>query len=142
MPRKQPKRAYQPSRRKQPRGEPSSTADLTPIWSFALFDKSAVWHDEQYQEETFREVASHLKDYEGMTWGRIENRRRYNHPVPVERLITEAQKRLVEINLDDTDELWRFRLSGKRRIWGIRDRHIFKVLWWDPQHRICPSQAP
>ncbi len=29
--------------------------------------------------------------------------------------------------------------NGKQRIWGIKDRNILKVLWWDPDHEVCPS---
>ncbi|MBE3069939.1 MAG: hypothetical protein IMZ55_05305 [Acidobacteria bacterium] len=54
-------------------------------------------------------------------------------------LIHEAQRRLVEIKVDDRDELLRLRFGGTQRLWGVRAGRFFLALWWDPQHTICPS---
>lgn len=54
-------------------------------------------------------------------------------------MISEAQTRLEELKLDDEEELFRFRLDGTARVWGIREGRVFKILWWDPEHEICPS---
>jgi hypothetical protein len=43
---------------------------------------------------------------------------------------------LVDLKLDDIEELYRFRFTGTQRIWGIRDRRTFRVLWWDPDHQV------
>jgi len=32
------------------------------------------------------------------------------------------------------------RIMGAVRIWGIRVHNCFKVLWWDPEHKIFPSK--
>lgn len=114
--RRQPKRAYTPVPSKIPVAVPVSTSGLSVHWSFALFDGSVDWHTDQHKEETFREAAQHMRDYEGLTWGQIENRRKYNHPVPIGALIPKARNRLRTIKQDDIDELWRFRFGGKPRI--------------------------
>ena len=44
-----------------------------------------------------------------------------SHPVPTARVIKDAQDRLRAIKRDDIDELMSFRISGKRRIWCIRN---------------------
>ncbi len=75
-----------------------------------------------------------------MTWKEISANPGYNHSVSVSEMIREAQKRLEELNLDDQDELYRLRMNGKLRLWGIRDRNILRLLWWDREHEICPSQ--
>ncbi len=62
-----------------------------------------------------------------------------NHTVLVSRLSPEAQKRLREIKQDDLDELTSLRLSGRERVWGIRESGIFHLLWWDPEHRVFPT---
>jgi len=41
---------------------------------------------------------------------------------------------------DAVEDLFSLRLTGKKRLWGIRDRHVFKVFWWDPEHGVCPSE--
>lgn len=62
-----------------------------------------------------------------------------SHNIEVNQIVKDAQRRLEEIRQADVDELFSLRLSGKERIWGIVDRNIFKILWWDPKHEICPS---
>jgi hypothetical protein len=58
---------------------------------------------------------------------------------PVGIICHEAQKRLEEIGLDDLDEVFRFRLASKPRLYGFLVQHIFYVLWWDPEHNVYPT---
>jgi hypothetical protein len=75
-----------------------------------------------------------------MTWQEIRIRDKdKNHAIPVADLTREAQDRLAEIGQDDVDELFSLRLSAKERIFGILDESVMRVLWWDPDHRVCPS---
>ncbi len=34
------------------------------------------------------------------------------------------------------DELFRFRVDDRRRIWGFRVENTFYPLWWDPEHTV------
>lgn len=54
-------------------------------------------------------------------------------------IISAAQDRLRELTYDDRDRISRLRISGKKRLYGFREGHRFYVLWWDPEHEICPS---
>lgn len=72
-----------------------------------------------------------------MRWNDISNSD--HHAIAIERLSKEAQQRLAEIKQDDIDEIFSFHFSGKRRIIGIRDMSIVKLLWWDPDHLVCLS---
>jgi len=137
---KQPKIAQSPSPQKQPYSQEIEVSKLKVQWCFELFDKGAKWHDGNYTEETFREIAGFLQGYSTMRWGLIEQDRTRNHEVCVVKMIKDAQKRLEEIKLDDYDRLWHFRFDGKKRLWGIRNGHVFRILWYDPQHKICPSE--
>lgn len=81
-----------------------------------------------------------LHNLESMTWGELLNNHKKNHPVSVESLCGEAKKRLQELEMDDLDDMLSVgQLGSRKRIWGIRDGPILRVLWWDPDHRICPS---
>ena len=62
-----------------------------------------------------------------------------DHHVTIEQLVPEARTRLEELELDDIGQLYRLRLRGAQRVWGILEGYIFKILWWDPDHTICPS---
>jgi len=60
-----------------------------------------------------------------------------HHAQSIGTLEKEAQDRLKALKLDDLDELFRFRLTGTRRLWGFRgDGDEFFVLWWDPNHKV------
>jgi predicted DNA-binding transcriptional regulator AlpA len=38
-----------------------------------------------------------------------------------------------------SNDLFSLRLSSLERLWGLRSNDVFSVLWWDPNHQICPS---
>lgn len=80
-----------------------------------------------------------VKAFETMTWKEIRAAGKDHHSISVSRLVKAAQDRLLELELDDTDELFSLRISAKKRLFGIVDRMIFRVLWWDAEHEICPS---
>jgi hypothetical protein len=46
---------------------------------------------------------------------------------------------LQDLRLDDLDELFRFRLGNKPRLWGIIHEGVFFPVWWDPEHKIYPT---
>jgi len=86
------------------------------------------------------EVQKKLADFESMTWHEILTRSKHqHHTVLVEELSSRAQRRLEEIDEDDHDELVSLRLSGTKRIYGIRSGHVLDLLWWDPAHQVYPS---
>jgi hypothetical protein len=74
-----------------------------------------------------------------MTWAQIEGPTG-SHFVEFEDLCPEAQKRLTEIGKDEQARLFSVRIAGELRVWGVRDIAILRVLWWDPDHSVCPSQ--
>ena len=89
-----------------------------------------------------------LSEMEKRTWGEIRRdmtggrRRGEMHKfIPVASLCKEAQDRLADVELDDQDRLFRFRLGNLQRLWGIMlpDESTFYVLWWDETHQVCPS---
>lgn len=139
---KSPSQAYDPARGKQPRSpvDPTESRNRSPVWKIGMFDVDGPWGREKLDFDTLINVIfPKLRDYESMPWGGIEKDRAYNHHVLTNRLIKKARDRLVKFKLDDVDELFRFRVSGKQRIWGIREFDAFKILWWDPDHEVCPS---
>ena len=82
-------------------------------------------------------ILGRLRSFESMTWGDLGNTG--SHSIETYKLCREARRRLEEIGQDDIESLFSLRFSGKERLWGIRDRAAFRVLWWDPEHEICPS---
>lgn len=118
-----------------------SYLDKNPAWRIAKMEvvHPFGWHTLDADELQF--VREKLKEFESMTWSQIlVVAKKQNHSVSIDDLIKEAQKRLTEINLDDLDQLYSLHLSGKKRVWGyIVDQGVMNLLWWDPEHVICPS---
>lgn len=123
-----------------------------PKWSFALidhkFDGAWSWSD----------VGSHagvlfpfLAEMEKLTWSEIRQQRvkasgghsrPKHHGQEASTLCSDARDQLEELGLDDVDELFRFRLAGTERLWGIPvpNTNIFCLLWWDPNHQVYPVE--
>jgi hypothetical protein len=108
------------------------------VWRLARMDLDGKWGWRRLDIAHLERVVQQLKGFEGMTVGELFNRSG-NKPIPATNICKEARDRLVEIQADDLDELWELRLTGKNRVWGTRSGHIYQVLWWDPDHTVCPS---
>jgi len=140
---KKPKIKNIPSPQKRPNFSPKASPDSvlkrTPVWRFSLMDRQGPWGWANIPSaDVFIYVlCQKLKNFETMTWDEID-RNKQNHIMPVFRVSNQAQKRLKEIKLNDRDELYSLRLSGKERIWGIRALDSFYILWWDPEHTVYP----
>ena len=59
--------------------------------------------------------------------------------IPRTSLCADAQRRLEAIHRDDESWFHEIRLGAKPRVWGTRSDSIFHVLWWDPEHQVCPA---
>ena len=85
-----------------------------------------------------------LCDMERLTWAKLKetsggrSQGTNHHPVSVGHLIAAAQTRLRELRQDDVDELFSLRLTGRARVYGIRDGRALKLLWYDHNHEIYP----
>lgn len=114
----------------------------TPAWSIEVLDIEGPWgwNNDRVKSELWTEIVPKLQNFETMTWGEINHasggRRQGNnhHSIRVMELTSEAQKRLLDIKQDDTAEIFSFRLTGRTRIYGIRDGRVLKLLWYDPFH--------
>jgi len=125
--------------------------DRKPAWGFSLVDlTSHEWSASPTDGATLLEILNFLQGMERLTWREIRDqitggntRRGPKHKtIPVESLIPAAQARLAELELDDHTELFRFRLGNMKRLWGVfvGGHHVFYPVWWDPDHKICPSR--
>ena len=107
-------------------------------WRFSTHDKGGRWAWTNLSNlSEYKETIEKLYSFETMDLTTIN--RAGSHRVELARLSKEARKRLEKIRQDDVDHLMSFRLSGKKRIWCIDDINIMNILWWDPNHTVCPS---
>lgn len=120
------------------RSGPQSCEGEYLCWRFSIMDMGGPFSFADVKAKTWQRILEKMRQWDSMTWGEIEGDD--NHAVAVAQLSSKAQKRLLEIGQDDIDEIFSLRLIGRERLIGIRDRHVFRVLWWDPYHQVCPSR--
>ena len=77
------------------------------------------------------------KNIEAFSW--LDLKRAGSHNVSLEQVIREAQTRLENDLHLELDEIFSVRLSGKERIWGMKIVNVLHVIWFDPEHEICPA---
>ncbi|MFC4507409.1 MULTISPECIES: hypothetical protein [Streptomyces] len=127
-----------------------SNEEQHPIWRLSLLDLefTGEWSWEVNDKVLFK-IHEFLTQMEQLTWREIRDQEvhsksksgRKHKFVPRSHLTTQAQRRLEELQLDDFDELFRFRLGNMERLWGVLPPHeprVFYPIWWDPAHKICP----
>ncbi len=116
-----------------------TTKDNNIVWDVSRIDDDGKWGWRRINcSFFFKEIWGKMRNFESTTWAEIEGKT--HHMIPVSRIVTSAQKRLVELGHDDEDSLASFHINGKQRLWAIRRSvNIFYLLWWDPKHEICPS---
>jgi hypothetical protein len=108
-------------------------------WQIHLLDFEGPWGWGDMDADTLKYIHGKLAQFETMTWAEINHPNTGCHPIKIKDLCSEAQKRLTELKvIRFEEELFSLRLSGKERLWGIRERHFFKILWWDPRHEVYP----
>ena len=137
---KHPTQIFNPaSGTKKPRG--ASFIPNIPEMSFQWrvdeidFDGPYCWSEVDIK--LFVDLVNKLHHFETMKWSEIEGGK--NHFVDTDGVCKDAQDRLSEINKAHIDRLFSLRITGAKRIWGYRDVATLKVLWWDPEHSVCPS---
>lgn len=139
---RKPKAAHEPQDSRAPRTsrqpDPSSLGEK-PVWQFRHVDLEGPWGWALVKPCDVADVLSKLRDFEGMRWSEICHAKKQHHSCEVDTLCPRAKRRLLDLGLDDEDALFRFRLTGTQRLWGVRRGAAFFILWWDPDHEVCPS---
>lgn len=108
-------------------------------WRVEDIDWEGPWGWSQATcKELLREIVPRLHNLESMTWSEVEGATG-SHFVEVAAIADEAQRRLTAIGKDEQARLFSLRVSGRTRLWGIRELAVLRLLWWDPEHGVCPS---
>jgi hypothetical protein len=107
-------------------------------WQVSLVDYEGDWGWQSIDANTLKFIIDKLAQFETMKWAEVLSTG--SHPLQVKHLCAAAQQRLQELHVEDEDELFSLRLSAKQRLWGIRDRHLYKILWYDPNHTVYPVE--
>jgi hypothetical protein len=101
--------------------------DLDGPWSFRNASCEKIW----------KEIVPRLHDFETQTWGELYGLKNGStHPMPVDKIEQDAQDRLRSLGRDEFETLFQLNVRGGIRLWGIRDRQIFYLIWYDPNHSV------
>jgi hypothetical protein len=118
-------------------------ADREGEWSWG---QKRNWCLQAIQDGTDCTIRTTMNQMSNLKWSEIlaqntgeKKRRKKHHPQPWDSICPEAQGRWIEINRYE-EEIFRFRVGGKQRIWGVRHGATFFVVWWDSEHQIYPTE--
>lgn len=124
----------------------SSSDNKNVIWRFDWIDMSGkfAFNINRYDFQ-HKDVLEKIIEYSSMTWADIKKQthdygKSKHHYLAVDKLSKDAKDRLNTKKLMDyNDSIFSFALTNKLRIVGIRSEEFFYVLWYDPNHEVCPS---
>lgn len=138
---KQVRTSIEPKTGKVPRSKDEDLLNRNISFRVGMMDTNWSYGWDKVDSDTFwSDIYPRLKDFESMKLSQILiNDRSNHHNISRSKLIRDAQKRLDDIGLDDLDEVFSLRLTGKHRIFGKLSNAVLNVIWWDPKHEICPS---
>lgn len=113
------------------------SANQYPAWRFSTVDKEGPfkWPINQAAET---EILNKLRQFDSMTWAELSGKE--HHTLSAQSLSKQAQRRLALLQRDhEIDLLFSFRLQGKPRVICIKHGSTALLLWYDPEHKVCPS---
>jgi uncharacterized ubiquitin-like protein YukD len=135
---KVPKSFAVPIESKTPKTSSTPSDQNHPEFRADQMDQEGRWGWHHFDSLEMQELLQKIFESQKLSWQDLRNNK--SHLVNKENLCPDAQKRLIQIQKDDLDQLFSLRLTGRKRIWGIKDGNILWLLWWDPNHEVCPSQ--
>lgn len=116
---------------------------MRPAWRVSLVEMVDPFGWHVISAESAYQVRTKLGGLESRTWKEILYQDGYrNHFIRVDRLCPEARDRLQVIGQDDIDSVMSLGVTQTGRVFGIMEHNVMKVLWWDPDHMICPVEKP
>src|SRR5690242_3000238 len=133
---KKPKTFVSSSENKIPKLVPYSDSCF-PEFRAGQMDMNGPWGWNKFDPLLMQDFLQKIFDSQKLTWQILRDNG--SHLVQIDNLCAKARKRLFELRKDDCDELFSLRITGCKRIWGIKDGNILWLLWWDPDHEVCPS---
>lgn len=141
-----------PPERKEPATEAQSEYSYMMSWCHSHSDTEGMWswgESRAWSEAEYNgEILSKMADYEDQSWAHICNLKTpakgnkhvpLNKKMPLDALCKDAQDRWIGLGLEQFDTAFRFRFGGTKRAWGIKKQGHFFLIWYEREHKICPS---
>jgi hypothetical protein len=111
-------------------------------WRFTHVDHDGPWGFSDTETAEFCGILRRLASFESMTVDEAFHRGDYpGKDYDVEAIPNStALDRLEALGLADQTKIWRLQLGGQPRLYGFLHGNVFHVVFWDPEHKIWPSQ--
>jgi hypothetical protein len=114
-----------------------------PIFCFHFADRQSknAWRFGPDKADAKRILAK-LTEFARMPWEDIVavdgGSKHHFHPIAT--IEPKARNDLARIKVDRlvNEELFRFSITSKGRLWGWKQDNTFHVVWWDPEHKVYP----
>ena len=116
-----------------------SSVHQSPVWHLSQLDLDGPFGWSNIPPSVLRELPQKLAKFESRTFQEILGPE--HHEVKLDSLSNAARKRLGELKKDDEYRLLSLKIDKLKRVWGIRRGAIVNLLWWDPDHQVCLSNA-
>lgn len=121
--------------------DPISYYDINPSWRISRIELVDPYGWHTLDINLIASIKIKLSCFETMTWREIlMDAKKQNHFVSISDLSSQAQAHLKNTGQDDIDQLVSLRLTGTQRVWGIWEKGVLNLLWWDPYHQVCSSK--
>lgn len=132
---------------KEPKALTSRFAEPV-TWCVRRFDGIGEWtwgEPRAWQEAEWAEdIEPKFKEFQQLSWKEVmamssDTGHNMHHHQDLDTLAEEAQSRWMALDLEQYDNLFRFRLGNKKRAWGIVVQAHFFMVWWERDHKIYPT---
>lgn len=116
-----------------------SKADQIDTWTWG---EPRKWSDDEWENV----IHPPMRQFRELTWKEIDQLssgtgHRMHHDHEVGDLIPEAQRRWRDLDLEQFDSVFRFRLGATKRVWGFIVQAHFYFVWWDRNHSLYPTDV-
>lgn len=112
-------------------------ADQFGQWSWG---ESREWSDSEWDTE----ILNGLNSLENLDWNEIQQMNSdtghlMHHDHDISSLCDEAVTRWFDLEYEQFETLFRFRLGNLKRAWGIEVQGHFYLIWYERNHQIYPT---
>jgi hypothetical protein len=109
-------------------------------WRFTDYDPDGEFTLRLISPDHFVELLQKLKNFESMKVVEAFSPQGPGKQYEIDKIPNRhARDRIVATEHDDEDVVYVLRCSGERRLYGFLRENVFHILWWDPKHKIWPS---
>ncbi len=116
---------------------------MRPAWRISLLEMIDPFGWHVISSDIAHQVRMRLSNFESLTWKQILYQGGYrNHFIGTNRICKQAKDRLAALHQDDIDSVMSLGITQTGRVFGIMEHNVLKILWWDPDHLICPVEKP